>query len=223
MNQKERLTAIVALKRYEPNSLICEFLYEYGYEVIAVTDYFYDFIEQVLQFEPDLAIFEATLYDSYTEKYFNKIKQNNRKTYVCAICNDQHKVVHDIECFRISALDFSYIDKKVRNSNKPEQDNPKNKLYSRLIEVLAKSNITPTHIGYKYICNAVELVLHDNAMLNKLTSELYPMIASINNTSSKAVERAIRLAVTKADTKVHFSAGEFIGYIVQILQSEFNT
>ncbi len=52
--------------------------------------------------------------------------------------------------------------------------------------------------GYRYIFDAIELVLSDPDILNALTKELYPSVASKNNSTPCAVERAIRISINKA-------------------------
>lgn len=54
----------------------------------------------------------------------------------------------------------------------------------------------PAHIkGYKYIKDAIEIVVEDPDVMNAVTKELYPMVASKNDTTAQRVERAIRNAI----------------------------
>lgn len=52
--------------------------------------------------------------------------------------------------------------------------------------------------GYNYIFDAVNLSLSNPDILKALTKELYPFIANKNNSTSVAVERAIRNSISKA-------------------------
>ena len=54
----------------------------------------------------------------------------------------------------------------------------------------------PAHIkGYKYLRDAIALVVKNMDLLGAVTKELYPTIAAMNNTTASRVERAIRHAI----------------------------
>jgi two-component system response regulator (stage 0 sporulation protein A) len=51
----------------------------------------------------------------------------------------------------------------------------------------------PFHVrGYHYTKTAMEIILNDSGVLEAVTKELYPAIAQVHNTTSHAVERALR-------------------------------
>lgn len=52
--------------------------------------------------------------------------------------------------------------------------------------------------GYGYIFDAVNMAISEPDILNAMTKELYPSVASKNNSTSMAVERAIRNSIEKA-------------------------
>ena len=57
----------------------------------------------------------------------------------------------------------------------------------------------PAHIkGYQYLRDAITLVVSNMDLLSAVTKELYPMVATINNTTPSRVERAIRHAIELA-------------------------
>lgn len=57
----------------------------------------------------------------------------------------------------------------------------------------------PAHIkGYKYLRDAITLVVTNMDLLSAVTKELYPNIADMNNTTASRVERAIRHAIELA-------------------------
>jgi len=57
----------------------------------------------------------------------------------------------------------------------------------------------PAHIkGYKFLRDAITLVVNKPEYLNAVTKELYPTIALMNNTTPSRVERAIRHAIELA-------------------------
>ena len=54
----------------------------------------------------------------------------------------------------------------------------------------------PAHIkGYKFLRDAITLVVNKPEYLNAVTKELYPTVAIMNNTTPSRVERAIRHAI----------------------------
>lgn len=54
----------------------------------------------------------------------------------------------------------------------------------------------PAHIkGYQYLRDAITLVVNNMDFLSAVTKELYPAIATMNNTTPSRVERAIRHAI----------------------------
>lgn len=60
----------------------------------------------------------------------------------------------------------------------------------------------PAHIkGYQYLREATRMVFHKPELINRITKELYPGIASVYNTSGSKVERAIRHAIEVAWTR----------------------
>ena len=57
----------------------------------------------------------------------------------------------------------------------------------------------PAHIkGYQYLRDAITIVVNDMDILCAVTKELYPTIATMNNTTPSRVERAIRHAIEVA-------------------------
>lgn len=54
----------------------------------------------------------------------------------------------------------------------------------------------PSHIkGYSYIRDGIEMMYKDSSLIGSITKELYPSIASLYQTTSSRVERAIRHAI----------------------------
>lgn len=57
----------------------------------------------------------------------------------------------------------------------------------------------PAHIkGYQFLRDAITLVVTNKEYLSAITKELYPTVASMNNTTPSRVERAIRHAIELA-------------------------
>lgn len=68
-------------------------------------------------------------------------------------------------------------------------------LVTQIIEILG----VPAHIkGYRYVREAVELVIDDMDLLGAVTKELYPQVAEKFDSTPSRVERAIRHAIDVA-------------------------
>lgn len=74
----------------------------------------------------------------------------------------------------------------------------------------------PAHIkGYQYLREAIMLVVNDIDVINQITKQLYPDIASKFNTTPSRVERAIRHAIEVAWTRGQAETVESIfGYTI---------
>ena len=75
----------------------------------------------------------------------------------------------------------------------------------------------PAHIkGYKYLRDAIIMVVQNMEMLNAVTKELYPAIAFKNGTTPSRVERAIRHAIEVAWNRGKIETiDKLFGYTVQ--------
>jgi two-component system, response regulator, stage 0 sporulation protein A len=69
---------------------------------------------------------------------------------------------------------------------------------SRIIQSL---NIPPHFKGYSYLRDAIILASQDPALINKVTKDLYPLIAEQHHTTMNRVERAMRFAIETAWNK----------------------
>lgn len=74
----------------------------------------------------------------------------------------------------------------------------------------------PAHIkGYAYLREAVKMVMEDHDLINRITKELYPGIASRFSTTSSKVERAMRHAIEVAWSRGRLeSVNRIYGYKV---------
>lgn len=68
-----------------------------------------------------------------------------------------------------------------------------------MVTDMLRSIGVPAHIkGYRFLRDAIMMVVEDAGLLNAVTKELYPEVARRNNTSPTRVERAIRHAIEVA-------------------------
>lgn len=92
---------------------------------------------------------------------------------------------------------------------------PDYNLESQITSILREVGI-PAHImGYRYLKDAIALSITDRERVNAITKTLYPEVASMNNTTSSRVERAIRHAIEVAWTRGNMDVlDEIFGYTV---------
>lgn len=64
--------------------------------------------------------------------------------------------------------------------------------------ILKKVGVSPSNLGWKYLTEAIKMVIDDADVIDGITRRLYPAIAKKYNSNSRAVERAIRHFVRKA-------------------------
>ena len=78
-----------------------------------------------------------------------------------------------------------------------------NKIFKRnnlekIIEAIVdEEGIRPDYKGFKYINEAIYMILQDEERLNAITKEVYGEIARSHHTSIPSVERTIRFAIQK--------------------------
>ncbi len=86
---------------------------------------------------------------------------------------------------------------KIRSSYTPNIKG-KDSLKAEVTSIIHKIGV-PAHIkGYEYLREAILIVFEDVDLLNGITKQLYPRIASKYNTTASRVERAIRHAIEVA-------------------------
>lgn len=75
----------------------------------------------------------------------------------------------------------------------------------------------PAHIkGYQYLRDSIMLVVDNMDLISAVTKELYPTVASMNNTTPSRVERAIRHAIELAWNRGKLETlNNLFGYTVQ--------
>lgn len=100
---------------------------------------------------------------------------------------------------------------EIASENKKSQEN----LEALVTNVIHEVGV-PAHIkGYQYLREAIMVVVNDIDVINQITKQLYPSIASKFNTTPSRVERAIRHAIEVAWARGQQEAVENIfGYTV---------
>lgn len=84
--------------------------------------------------------------------------------------------------------------------------NYRNKFREKELEIEITNLIhevgVPAHVkGYKYLRDSITMAVNDPDIMSAVTKELYPLVATKNNTTASRVERAIRHAIEIAWTR----------------------
>ena len=105
--------------------------------------------------------------------------------------------LYNINYFMLKPFDIDDLEKRILNTKTNKMSlTEKNKELQSTISTLLHSLGVPSHIkGYEYIREGIGLMYNDPSMLGAITKEMYPKIASIYDTTSSRVERAIRHAI----------------------------
>lgn len=83
---------------------------------------------------------------------------------------------------------------------------------------LLEKGIKPHLLGFKYLTDAIDIVLLNEDYQYNITTKLYPCIASKENTTCSKVERAIRHAIENA--RLRFTNSYFIALAVLEIQKK---
>ena len=73
-----------------------------------------------------------------------------------------------------------------------------NRIETTLLEMGVPANL----LGFKYLHDAIQLVLDNPSCLYSVTDELYPGVAKLNSTTSTGAERGIRHSVEVAFVRI---------------------
>lgn len=71
----------------------------------------------------------------------------------------------------------------------------------KICMILRAVGIAPHMLGYVYLKDAVRLCLNDSELLFYVTKGLYPLLASLHQTSVSRIERSMRHAISVAYQK----------------------
>jgi two-component system response regulator (stage 0 sporulation protein A) len=111
------------------------------------------------------------------------------------------KRMKDFKFYQPEQMKENYINKEIKS--KYIEIAPENEKNGENLEALVTNVIhdvgVPAHIkGYQYLREAIMMVVNDIDVINQITKQLYPEIASKYKTTPSRVERAIRHAIEVA-------------------------
>lgn len=101
----------------------------------------------------------------------------------------------------IVLLDCLTVSEKLRPSAEEEPpDEREERLEGRIRQALLELNFSSRYVGFEHLTRAVAMAHEAPACLRNLTAGLYPEIARRAGTTSSSVERAIRTAISTANS-----------------------
>jgi len=136
-------------------------------------------------FAPPIALFTSIQDDAITAKF----RKKGCKMIFRIPCDPEDVAEEINRCVTINKKNQSPVSVKLP-SEKP--------LDERLANIFIESGIPPHIKGYQFLRQAVKLAIHTPSMINNITKQLYPSVASRYNTTPSKVERAIRHAIDVA-------------------------
>ena len=128
------------------------------------------------------------------------------------------KRIKDLKNYRPGTISGNYISREIKPQYieiTPEGKKDESNLEALVTNVIHEVGV-PAHIkGYQYLREAIIMVINDIDVINQITKQLYPDIASKYGTTPSRVERAIRHAIEVAWGRGQTDAVESIfGYTV---------
>lgn len=166
--------------------------------------------EEILRTNPDVVILDIVVPCLDGLEILEKVKNNSMKKppiFIILSNINQAKIINKAlklgACYYIvKPVELNALWNRIQNEYKDNLYGVENKLVK--FDICLQENITdilyklgmPTNIkGYRYLKDAISMVVENVDLLNSITKELYPQIAIKNNTIASRVERAIRHAI----------------------------
>ena len=205
-----------AVKKYFKNNDIIEVALtakdgNEGIEIINTMSSFYDLIL--------LDIFMPKIDGIGVLKY---LKNNNiNKRIIVLTANRSEKVLekvskYEIDYIMLKPIIMEQLDETIKEVMTEENKSTDNK-YQSIIKTLHELGVPSNIKGYKYIKEAISLMISNPNMEEKVTKYLYPTIAEKYNASTSSVERSIRHAIEISWNRANIDLMEEIfGYSIDI-------
>lgn len=173
-------------------------------------------IQQILQLLPDVVLLDIIMPQLDGMAVLERIKSEQRCTHIRFIvitalgrdCIVKQFTQLGVDYFLVKPFDPSVVAERIRQFATPitpsiMQVTRSNYQNSSTVEqefhvsrLLHEIGVPPHYKGYKYLHDAVLMVLHNQLLLGgSLTKVLYPALAKKYNTTSSAIEAAIRNCV----------------------------
>ncbi|ERI94929.1 putative sporulation transcription factor Spo0A [Clostridiales bacterium oral taxon 876 str. F0540] len=172
-------------------------------------------LELIQETKPDCVVLDIIMPKLDGLEVLDKINEidlpYHPKTIILSIINQdsiiQKAFEEGADYYLVKPVSLELLEKKIRQTCLCEEHDiltSRLKNYKEAIELDKEEEITnllriigmPFNIkGYRFVKDAILMVLEDRELLSSITTVLYPHIAEMHNTTSSRVERAIRHAI----------------------------
>lgn len=134
----------------------------------------------------------------------------------CKIC--QYK--HEPECTELLKRELVHLLEQPQGLS-PQKTKAALELKTRITDVMHMLGV-PAHIqGYRYIREAITMLVNDMSMVNDITKVLYPKVAETFQTTPSRVERAMRHAIEVAWDRADLEVLQaWFGYTISITKGK---
>ena len=133
---------------------------------------------------------------------FSHFRNNGEFIFIYLTDNSEQVEINDFNSYVCNFDDVGELVKKLSLrffdvSNYKNEE--KEKYYIKIIvKILEEYKISPKHKGFDYLKDSINLALKYKQKDLYLNTTIYPQVAKIHNTTTKNVEKSIRLAINRA-------------------------
>lgn len=211
-----KIKTVLAYAGSETGNLLCEFLKEYGYEIVAHTSSGLEAADVIMQKRPDIVISDVYLHDLDACGMQQRLREqgyDGNTVFAVATALASPAIIDQmlqsgVDMFTLIPFDAAYTDRRLRelcrkkaSGAQPVRVMPVRDEFdvlSYVARLMHEVGVPASIRGYDYIRESILMALSDRNILKSITKELYPSIAKSNSTTASRVERAIRHAVEVA-------------------------
>lgn len=166
-------------------------------------------LQRFRQLKPDVILLELVL--PYLDGFgvLKSVKKQSPETKTIVLSSlDREQLLHmamelGADYFILKPFECDVLLQRVRQMVTPQgvlQLKLNKRLYLEQVitEEITRIGIPAHYKGYRYLKEAIAMVIEDPSLLNAVTKRLYPLVAERFNTTGNKVERAIRHAIETA-------------------------
>lgn len=174
--------------------------------IVYQTDDGIELCEALKKFDVDIVVLNAFLRNSDMFENIRYIKGNYPTVKLIVIIDEskEHLISRifseGADYVMFDPLDGEVLYRRMNElyNSRMTKNSCQSEIKSYTVSVLNRLSVRPTHLGYKYIIQAIMLAFDDLDYLERVSKCLYPKLAKDDNGTPQQVERAIRNAVESA-------------------------
>lgn len=175
------------------------FMQESNYKMLGLADNLGDLIISIIDNDPDVVVLDL-------EEFGGAVSRGKILSAILATYNKQIIVIAQKNCYELRVTHFvnsgywkvgiiRVLQKISKNRKKLDSASKPKNVKSHITEILLKNRFSPSHLGFNYLSQAIEIMYNARGYVKNLESEIYYKIALAYNTNCKNVERNIRSAI----------------------------